>query len=291
MRHLAVVAALSLLTLAPAVRAADAFDRYTNPVRRKVPTAAGVQEVKKLTPALITDNLRVLPGSRGAFLVVTTNEGRRSKLLIQAARQKVGTDQPPVPILLIERFVTYKEGTEETVQALGQSVALYPGFRFSLDLGQVVPPEVPADLHFTAEGGRAVTEAVGRAKMYLVTKPLPEAAPKKTGKVVVGDTFEPRYFNGTYHLYDDGRRSGKLVLKVEDGGEVTGSFTSDKDGDKYEVKGKVGMAANAIQFTIKFPRVEETFQGWMFTGDGRAIAGSSRLLERESGFYAVRVEE
>ncbi|HJT78336.1 MAG TPA: hypothetical protein VJ739_14125 [Gemmataceae bacterium] len=285
------VAALALVFLPPGLRAADAFDHYTNPILRKVPSAAGVREVKQLTPTVITDNLGVLPGSQGAFLVVMTNDGRRGKLLIQAARQKIGPDKTPVPILLIERFVTYKEGTEETVQASGQNVALYPGFRFSLDLGQVVPAEVPADLRFTAEGGKAVTEAVGKAKLYLMTKPLPEAAPKRTAKVVIGATFESRYFNGTYRLHDDGRRSGKLVLKVEDGGEVTGSFTSDKDGDRYEVKGKVGMPANAIQFTIKFPRVEETFQGWMFTGDGAAIAGSSRLLERESGFYAVRVEE
>src|SRR5579884_1856718 len=211
MRRL-LMAALTLAVLPPALRAADAFDHYTNPILRKVPSAAGVREVKQLTPAVITDNLGVLPGSQGAFLVVMTNDGRRGKLLIQAARQKIGMDKPPVPILLIERFVTYKEGTEETVQASGQNVALYPGFRFSLDLGQVVPAEVPADLHFTAEGGKAVTEAVGNAKLYLVTKPLPEAAPKKTAKVVIGATFEPRYFNGTYRLHDDGRRSGKLVL-------------------------------------------------------------------------------
>jgi hypothetical protein len=29
----------------------------------------------------------------------------------------------------------------------------------------------------------------------------------------------------------------------------------------------------------------------MFTGDGRAITGSSRLQDRETGFYAVRIED
>jgi hypothetical protein len=288
-RRLAALLAVALLAL-PRPARADAFDRYLNPILGKVPTAEGVQEVKQLTPALLADHEGVLGDTGGVFLVVTTNEGRRSKLLVQPARQKVDAEHR-VPILLINRFVTYKEGTEQTVLASGQNVSLFPGFRFSLDLGQVVPEALGGDLRFVADGDKVHTEPVGKAKMYLLTKPLPEAAPKKAPKLVVGETFEPRYYNGTYRLYDDGRRSGKLVLKVENGGEISGSFYSDKDGEKYEVNGKVGMPVNTVQFTIKFPRVEETFQGWMFTGDARALTGYSRLVDHEQGFYAVRLEE
>ena len=78
---------------------------------------------------------------------------------------------------------------------------------------------------------------------------------------------------------------------VEEGGEVTGSYVSDKDGEKYEVVGKVGMPPHSIHFTVKFPRAEQTFDGWLFTGDGKVLTGSSRLLDREAGFYALRVEE
>jgi hypothetical protein len=246
--------------------------------------------VKQLTPDLLTDHLRVLPDSTGAFVVVMTNDGRRSKLLVQSARQKIDA-QTRVPILLIERFVTYKEGSEQTVQTSGKNISLFPGFRFSLDLGQVVPEVMGGDLHFVADEGKVYTEAVGKAKMYLLTKPLPEAAPKKTPKLVIGDTFEPRYFNGTYRLYDDGRRSGKLVLKVETNGEISGAYYSDKDGAKYDVTGKLGTPTNTIQFTVKFPRSEQTFQGWLFTGDGKALTGYSRLLDHEQGFYALRVED
>jgi hypothetical protein len=189
MRRLAV---LALLVLPHAARA-DAFDRYLNPLLGKVPAAAGVQEVKRLTPDVLTDHLRVLPESTGAFVVVLTNDGRRSKLLVQAARQKVDAEHR-VPILLIDRFVTYKEGSEQTVQASGQNISLFPGFHFSLDLGQVVPDSLGGDLHFVAEGDKVYAEPVGKAKLYLVTKPLPEAAPAKSAKLVVGDTFEPRYF-------------------------------------------------------------------------------------------------
>ena len=288
-RRLAALLAVTLFLL-PRPARADAFDRYTNPILGKVPGADGVQEVKQLTPALLADHEGVLGDARGVFLVVTTNEGRRSKLLVQPARQKLDAEHR-VPILLIERFVTYKEGTEQSILASGQNIALFPGFHFSLDLGQVVPEALGGDLHFVADGDKVHTEAVGKAKMYLPTKPLPEAAPKKTPKLVVGDTFEPRYYNGTYQLHDDGRRSGKLVLKVESGGEVSGSFISDKDGEKYDVTGKVGMPVNTIQFTIKFPRTEETFQGWMFTGDARALTGYSRIVDHEQGFYALRTEE
>jgi hypothetical protein len=194
-------------------------------------------------------------------------------------------------MLLIDRYVTYREGEERAVAASGTNVSLYPGFRLSLDLGQVVPEDLGGDLRFVVEDGKVYTQPLGKAKLYLVTKALPDVAPKKPEKLVVGAKFEPRYFNGTFQLYDDGRRSGRLTLQVDDDGAVRGAYYSDKDGQKYEVRGKLGTPKHSIQFTVQFPRSEQTFQGWLFTGDGKALAGSSRLAEHEAGFYAVRVEE
>jgi len=221
--------------------------------------------------------------------VVRTREGRWSKLLVQPARQKL-PDKTTVPILLIDRFVTYKEGEERTVLVQGKNVRLFDRFQFNLDLGQVVPASVGGDLRFVAAEGKTYLEPVDKAELFLLTKPLPEAAPKKTEKLIVGDKFEPRYFDGVYKLLDDGRRSGTLHLKVLPGGDVEGAYYSDKDGQKYEVQGKIGKQPHAIEFTIIFPRTRQTFSGWMFTGNGRAITGSSRVQEREIGFYAVRVE-
>jgi hypothetical protein len=289
MSRLVLALPVCLLLPVPAVRA-DHFDRYTNPVLAKVPSAAGVKELKQLTPDLLTDNDRVLPDASAALVVVRTNGDRFAKLLVAPARRKVG-DTESVPILLIERFVTYREGQERAVQAEGRNVHLFNGFHFDLDSGQVVPAALGGDLRFVAAGGKQYAEPLGHAKLYLVTKALPEAAPKKGAKLEVGAAFEPRYFNGTYKLHADGRRSGTLTLQVGEGGEVSGAFYSDKDGRKYEVAGKVGSPPHAVQFTIKFPRSAETFQGLMFTGDGKALAGSSRFQERETGFYATRVEE
>src|SRR5262249_19330634 len=189
----------------------------------------------------------VMKGLPSAFRVVRTNGIRYAKLLVQAGRQKVDAERS-IPVLLVNRFVTYKEGEECAVLADGKGVSLYKGFRLSLDLGQVVPEEVGGDLRFVVDGEKIFTQPVGKARLYLVTKALPEAAPKKGAKFVLGEKFEARYFNGTLKLYDDGRRSGTLTLKVDKDGGVTGSYYSDKDGSKYEVKGKVGTPIHAIEF-------------------------------------------
>jgi hypothetical protein len=287
--YLLLVTVLWVLAMADPLRA-DAFDQYINPVLNKVPRAEGAKELKQLTPELIADNDHVLPGITGALVVITTNGGRNSKLLVQAGRQKT-SESASVPILLVDRYVTYREGQERTTQAAGRNITLFGGFHFSLDIGQVVPASIGGDLRCAVESGKIYAEALGKARIYLVTQALPEAAPKKTAKLVIGESFESRYFNGSYKLYDDGRRSGNLILQVGNDGDVTGAYYSDKDGQKYEVEGKIGPAKHAIQFSIQFPRSKQVFQGWMFTGDGKAIAGSSRLQERDTGFYAVRVED
>lgn len=272
------------------VAAADSFDNYTNPLLVKVPTSPSAQQVKELTPELMVEHSRVLPGITATFIVVRTNDGKLAKLLVQPARQKL-TATESVPILLIERFVTYREGEEKTIHTQGKNVRLFEGFRFSLDLGQVVPESLGGDLQFTVDKEKTAAVPVNKAEMYLVTKHFPEANPKKGSKLVIGAAFEQRYFNGTYKLHDDGRRTGTLTLSVGEGGDVSGAFYSDKDGAKYEVSGKVGSPNHSIQFNIAFPRTIQTFQGWMFTGDGRIITGSTRLEKQETGFYAERQEK
>lgn len=283
--------ALACLAFLTASLSAQNFDDYLNPILSKVPESKAAKELKELTRDDITDNDRVIPKLGAAFVVVRTNEGRYSKLLVQSARQKIDAEKT-IPILYVERYVTYRTGDERTVVATGQKLSLFPGFRLSLDLGQVVPEELGGDIRLIADGEKFAVVPVGKAKLYLMTQPIPEAMPKKGPKLVVsGEKFEMDYINGTYKLLDDGRRSGTLKLKVDKEGDIDGAYYSDRDGQKYEVKGKVGALPFNVQFTIKFPRTEQTFQGWMFTGDGKAIVGTSRIIQHETGFYAIRVEE
>jgi hypothetical protein len=283
--------ALAALFAVPALARADAYDNYTNSILAKVPASKLAEQVKKLTPELMIAHGRALPGITAAFVVVRTNEGRLAKLLVRPADQKISENEH-LPIVLVERFVTFREGEERTIHASGHDTRLFGDFHFSLDIGQVVPAKVGGDLRFVVDGDKSWLEPVGKAEMFLVTKHLPEATPKKGPKVVVTEKFEPAYFNGNYKLYSDGRRSGTLQLKLaENSKDVDGWYYSDKDGAKYEVSGTIGNPKHLLEFTIQFPRTIETFRGMLFTGDGKAIAGTSRLQERETGFYAVRIED
>jgi hypothetical protein len=275
----------------PASGRADVFDHYTNPVLIKMIGLDNVKEVKQLTPDTIAEHDGVLKGVPATFLVVQTQEGRYAKLLVVAARQKLDEDGSYLSTLRVERYVTYRGGEELATQATGQSLTLFPGYRLSLDLGQVVPEDVGGDLRFVVTGNRITLQPLGKAKLFVVVKPMPDVVPKKAGRPVVGEKFDPAYYNGAYKLYDDGRRSGKLTLKVDAEGTLSGFFYSDKDGSKYEVRGRVGMPQHTVQFTVKYPRSEQFFTGWLFTGDAAALSGSSRLADRETGFYAVRVDE
>lgn len=280
----------AVLSAVPVVARADSFDHYLNPILAKIPDSKSAEKVAQLTADMMIDHARVLPGITAAFVVVKTNEGRWAKLLLQPARHKI-TAATSVPIALVERFVSYREGEERTIVAKGENVRLFSDFRLNLDIGQIVPATLGGDLRLVADGDKVHLEPVGKAELYLVKKHLPEATPKKGVKLIVGEKFEPRYFNGAYKLYDDGRRSGTLHLKVSDNNFVTGHYYSDKDGAKYDVEGKIGNPNHSIQFTIIYPRTVQQYAGCLFTGDAKAIAGFSRLQERETGFYAVRVEE
>ena len=283
-------AGLLLLFLVPALARADAFDLYFNKLLAKMPESKMVEKITKLTPEIMVQNNRALPGITATFLVVKTNDNRFVKLLVQPARQKISDDES-APIILIERYVTYRDGEERTVHASGQNVRLFGDFRFNLDIGQVVPKNVAADLRVGLDKDDPYLEPVGKAEMYLITKHFPEANPPKAGKLVVGEKFEMRYFNGDFKLFDDGRRTGTMHLKVAENGFVTGHYFSDKDGQKYEIDGKVSTnPKHMIEFIITYPRVSQTFTGFLFTGDGRAMTGSSRLDNREMGFYAIRIE-
>jgi hypothetical protein len=268
---------------------ADAFDQYTNVALQQIVKGKDVVKVAKLTPELMVQHSRVLPGIPGTFLIVQTNEGRYSKLLAHPAGQRVD-ENSTVPMLLIERFITFREDTERAIKARGESVRVFAGFRFSLDIGQVVPKRLPADLLVKADADSFYVEPVGDAAIFIVKKHVGEATPKATTKVEIGAVLEPRHFNGQYKLYDDGRRSGTLRLEVQNNGDVGGFYYSDKDGSKYPVTGKIGRPPHAIDFQIMFPQSRQTFRGFLFSGDGSAIAGTSRMQERESGFYATRIE-
>ncbi|MCS7161543.1 MAG: hypothetical protein RMJ19_13805 [Gemmatales bacterium] len=270
---------------------ADVFDRYTNLVLSQAVQNGDLTAVQTISAAQLSEAPRLVPNSQGALVVVRTQNGLLAKLLVQVGRQKLG--EQVLPVVVVERFVTYRPGTERSVAAEGRNLHLYPDFVLNLEIGQIVPATAVGDLRFsiTAEK-QEVLESAGKARLFLVAKPLPGTEGKKSARPAPDDNYRLEFFNGTFRLYDDGRRSGILRLQVDAEGNLSGEFLSDATGNKYPVTGKV--AANprhAVQFSIKFPQSVQHFSGYMFTRGGQAICGSSRFQEREAGFYAVRTEE
>src|SRR5262249_37176768 len=197
---------------------------YTHPVLSKAVSDGTLKEVKELTSDQVAEYTSALPDSASAFLIVATNDKRFAKLLVQPARQKIGEKQ--APLLLVDKYTTFKGTSDRGVQASGQNLHLYPGLRLNLDIGQVVPEAVGADLVVTAEkdANVFVVKPVKDAKLYVVTKPIAGVVPKKAPKLVVGEAFETRFVAGRYKLHDDGKRSGLLKLDVNESGEITGTF-------------------------------------------------------------------
>lgn len=280
-----------VLLIAIPVRA-DHFEHYINPVLDKaVQDGKNVKQIKELTANELPDYGDVLADTSATFLLIRTNDDRWAKLLVQPARQRFPMNKQ-APLLLIEKFITFKESTERTVKAKGENVHVYPGMRLNFDIGQFVPEKLGGDLLVSEDSkGGFKLSPLGNAKLYVLTKAIPDVVPKKSEKLVVGATFESRYFIGKYKLQDDGRRSGTLNLEVDGSGDVAGTFYSDRDGAKYDVVGKIGSQRHAIEFTIKFPQVQQSFTGMLFTGNGKAICGTSKMQEREAAFYAERIED
>ena len=279
-----------LLLLWPVVAWGDVFDRYTNSILSKVPEAAGAKALTKLTPDLVAQHGgKIVPDTGGVLVVVKTNGGFASKLLVQFARQKAG--DKTVPIALLERVTTYRLGHERAVLAQAPLVQLYHDFVFHLDLAQVVPADLGGDLRFVVRGEEVMLEVVGKAQMFLVTQPLAGTEAKKSARPQVGEAFEAEHLNGVYRLHDDGRRSARLALKVSPDGTLTGDYTSEQSGRKYEVTGKLSPEKHRFEFTVKFPQSVQTFQAWAFTKDAGALCGWTKLQEKEFGFYAVRLTE
>lgn len=265
----------------------DRFDSYSRLGLAKLISSDVVIPRKNVSTDELAEHDQVLPKISASFLVVKTNGNRFAKLQVISGKQKLSDDKY-LPVFIVEKFLTFKDGEERAVASSGSGLTLYPGFRLNLDLGQIVPDGLPCDIVVRVHSSRLIAETIGKAEMWQAIRTLPDPLPPKVGRPVPGDKFVVDNWNGSYFLHDDGRRSGTLEIKADAQGEVSGAYYSSKDGAKYEVRGKTGPAPHSIQFGIRFPRSEQIYQGFIFTGDLEAIAGTSKFGDRETGFYAIR---
>jgi len=274
--------ALQVLAAPPAP-----FDRPNRQETAALIQTPSFRQADSVTEADLAEHDRCLAPGGAAFAIVKTRQGRFAKVLLNPGRLKVAGGSVE-PMVLVEQFVTFKDGDTRAFVARGDNRAIFPGTEFDLDLGQVVPERIGGDLRCVLENGRLSLRVRDGAKLWLAIDSVPLPKSTDPSQPVITDKFQQSYFQGAYQLEDDGRRSGTITIQVRDGGEVNGKYFSDKDGASYEVQGRLGPQPHQIEFGIRFPRTEQIYRGFLFTGNADAIAGTSRVGDRETGFYARR---
>jgi hypothetical protein len=264
---------------------ADDFDRYTNSVLGKVPMSEGAAAVEQLSLAELLKAKPVIAQESGCFVVLRTDEGNWAKIILRPSYRKHAEGE--VPLLVIERYQCMRPGTESGRLSAGKQVYLFDGFRFNVDIGQVVPEGDGGDIAFQRDGSSGHVRAVGKVKMYLVTKPLVEVAAGAAGGPSAGPVVADD-FAGRFHVVASGKWSGQLSLKVTNSGEVAGSYVSDQTGADYPVRGFVARPTHRIKFTVELPMAQQEFDGFLWTQGKNAIAGTMTLAGNTFGFVAVR---
>lgn len=229
-----------------------------------------------------------LPDSRSAFLIVKTDAGNYTRLLVSPGLRKPTAGGEAVPIVVIDRFETFEPAKSGSRVARGAGVALFEAFQIDLDTGLVVPTGQGGDLEF-AKGDKASVSLrpVKPSKLFSLSHPLPRstAAPgPSTGKAVL-----PGDFAGRYVLHADGRWTGLLELEAAADRSLKGRFRSEANGTAYPITGEVSSAVpNKAAFKVQFPRSEQEYDAFLSTEGKGFLSGSFVMGDRTFGFYATR---
>ena len=264
---------------------ADVFDRHAASLVKKLANEGTATKELVMADAA---KLKPLAANIGSpCLILKTDGGNYTKALVSWGLKKgKGTDKP-TPLLLIERFVSYRGERLDLTSAIGKDVMLFPGFGFDFDIGQVVPIGQGADIEFTAE---AVLACAADAKLVVMNgSQLPPA--EKSAKHDPNDHegVVAQDFTGTWKLNADGRWLGELDLKVNEGGRATGSFTSDESKNAYELSGQTGSTPHNLKLEVFLANTQLSVDGYLWTKDKSQMAGTVTMTGRKFGFVATRV--
>jgi hypothetical protein len=284
MKAVFAVACLCLLTASP-VWAVDAFDR---PTLRALQQAVKEAEPLEGLSSGQAAELEVLgAGVTSPCIIVKTDQGNWAKALVGWGLRK--GEGKPVPVLMLERYVTYDSGRPGQTVAAGKDVMLFAGFGFNFDIGQVVPAKQGADVEFAAD--RRLTPA-GEAEMYgLDGKLLAQQEPQRRIDPNDHQGVLARDFSGLWKLNADGRWQGLLELIVEDDGSVDGQYLSNETKSTYPIVGKVDNPAHRMILEIELVNSVQSFEAFLWTTDKSTMAGTTTMADRKFGFYAVRSDE
>lgn len=278
---------LSLLGIATQVQAADVFERHGPQLVKRL--AEDGEAARQVTMADAAKIKPLAPTIGSPCFVVRTDEGGYAKLLAAWGLKKGKNSEKPMPVLLIERYVTYRGDRLDLTSATGKDVMLFPGFGFNLDIGQVVPEGQGADILFTTDGELV---AADKAKLVILNGSQLPAADKTARKDpndhegVLADDF-----TGSWKLNADGRWLGEVTLKVTENGKATGSFTSEESKNAYDITGQTGASPHNLKLEVFLANTQLSMDAYLWTKDKSQMAGTVTMTGRKFGFVATRVSE
>ncbi len=220
-------------------------------------------------------------------LIVQTNDGHWSKALVAWGQRKVKGREQPLPVLVLERFVTYRGDREGQTTANGKEVMLFAGHSFSFDIGQVVPNGSGADIEFTEAG---IVKPVGNAKLFGLNGSRLPAADAAKPNPNDHDGVLPRDFAGTWKVSIDGRWTGVWEINVDEQRTVLGKFISDDTKSRYELYGKVSNVPHQAKLEIDLANSQISIDALLFTTDKSTMAGTATMASRKFAFVATRQE-
>lgn len=220
-------------------------------------------------------------------LIVQTNDGHWSKALLSWGQRKVKGRENPMPVLVLERFVTYRGDREGQTTTNGKEVMLFAGHSFSFDIGQVVPSGSGADIEFTEAG---IVKPVGDAKLFGLNGSRLPAADAAKPNPNDHEGVLPRDFAGTWKVSIDGRWTGVWEINVDEQRTVLGKFVSDDTKSRYDLYGKVSNVPHQARLEIDLANSQISVDALLFTTDKSTMGGTATLAGRKFAFVATREE-
>jgi len=263
-------------------QALDAFDRHTSVwLRSAVKDAMPMVEA---TQKQIEDLKRLDANTENPCVIIRTNGGNLAKALVSWGLRR--TKDKVVPVLLLERYVTYTNGRNDTTSAAGANVMLFPGFAFNFDIGQVVPLDGGADLVYTEAKS---LKPVDKAELFGLSGSIVPKAVAGQFDPNANQGVVPEDFAGSWKLNTDGRWQADLQLAVDDEGTVTGKYVSADTKSSYPVDGKITKTVpHRVKFMIDFGNSKQEYEAFLWTKDKSTLAGSTQIDTQRFGFVANR---
>jgi hypothetical protein len=231
----------------------------------------------------------ISPRITSPCLVIRTDEDNWAKAIVTWGFRK-GKADDRIPVIVIERFVTYRGDRENLTSAKGENVMLFPGFGFNFDIGQIVPVGVGQGEDVVAIEQGDLKPAEG-AKLHGLDGPAtPPREDQKYPDPNEHPGVLPTDFAGKWEVHIDGRWAGRWELDVEER-RIFGRFISDETDSVYEIAGKILALPHNAKLNIELANAAQTVDAFLWTKDKAAMAGTVMMADRRIGFYALRIKE